>query len=434
MTGERGTKDAVKASTTGGDGGESPDPARELCLSILREAPDGFVVLDREGRCRYMNPAFTRITGYSMEDLPDVSTWFECAYPNPAYRQKVHEIRQELFSGGCDSMVVTIVRKDGRVRDIEVRRTPINDDFELLTVRDVTEQTLIEESLQQTKSELTTVIDSFPDLFLRLNADGTILDIKAGRLVERPMITRAQLGRRLQDLLPPGVSEAFLGALQEAFRTNACTAPIEFECRARGETRYYEIRVVTLYDTHLMAITRDITERKRAEEELHSCRAHLEEVVAERTAELRQANEQLEHLLYCIEVTERRAAERWLERSVEKGTIGADEPETVRITTDEMGTIIIADLTAEDLTGFSRDELVGKAIWSLFSGGDPGETLSHEVLEGGRSADCSEGVVLVRKDGSKEAVRITAEPIKSAEGFVIGMICTLRKAGADFRA
>lgn len=427
MRGERGEKGTVEASTARSDGGESPEPGRELCLSILRKAPDGFVLLDGKGRYRYMNPAFTRITGYTLEDLPDISTWFECACPNPTYRQKVHELRQELFSGNCDSMVVTIVRKDGRVREIEARRTPIDDDCILLSVMDVTEQTLIEESLQQTASELSAVIDSFPDLFLRLNADGTILDTRAGRLVERPMITRAHLGQRVQDLLPPGGSEAFLGALREAVRTNARTAPIEFECRAEGETRCYEARVVPLHGTHLMAIIRDITERKRAEEELQRYREHLEEVVAERTAELRRANEQLEHLVYCIEVTERKAAERWLDRSAEKGTVAVDEPESVRITTNETGTIIIADLTAERLSGFSRDELVGKTVWSLFSGGGVRETLSREVLEGGRSAECSEGVALVRKDGSKEAVHITAEPIKSGAGAVIGMICTLRK-------
>ncbi|HRR88242.1 MAG TPA: PAS domain S-box protein, partial [Methanoculleus sp.] len=116
MREERGENDTVEAPSTRSDGDESPEPGRELCLSILRKAPDGFVLLDRKGRYRYMNPAFTRITGYTLEDLPDISTWFECAYPNPTYRQKVHELRQEFFSGRCNSMVVTIVRKDGRVR------------------------------------------------------------------------------------------------------------------------------------------------------------------------------------------------------------------------------------------------------------------------------------------------------------------------------
>ena len=43
-----------------------------------------------------------------------------------------------------------------------------------------------------------------------------------------------------------------------------------------------------------MGISRDITERKRIEQELHKYRVRLEELVSERTAELQQANEELE--------------------------------------------------------------------------------------------------------------------------------------------
>ena len=82
--------------------------------------------------------------------------------------------------------------------------------------------------------------------------------------------------------------------------------------------------------------------------------------------ETRRANEHLKHFV-LHRVTERKVAERWLDRSAE-GTIAVEEPETVRITTDETGTIIIADLTVERLSGFSRDELVENGL-VLFSGG-----------------------------------------------------------------
>ncbi|NIM06687.1 MAG: histidine kinase, partial [Armatimonadetes bacterium] len=52
----------------------------------------------------------------------------------------------------------------------------------------------------------------------------------------------------------------------------------------------------------------DITERKRAEQELTEYRDHLQELVEERTAELRRANERLQK-----EIAEREQAEEELE-------------------------------------------------------------------------------------------------------------------------
>ena len=54
----------------------------------------------------------------------------------------------------------------------------------------------------------------------------------------------------------------------------------------------------------VFAAARDITERRRAEEELRKHREHLEELVEERTVELKKANEQLQQ-----EIVERKRAE-----------------------------------------------------------------------------------------------------------------------------
>jgi diguanylate cyclase (GGDEF)-like protein/PAS domain S-box-containing protein len=53
-----------------------------------------------------------------------------------------------------------------------------------------------------------------------------------------------------------------------------------------------------------MGISRDITERKRVEQELHEYRGHLEELVAKRTADLQRANRLLEQDIAARKVTE----------------------------------------------------------------------------------------------------------------------------------
>jgi PAS domain S-box-containing protein len=415
-------------SGTGGvrGSGEPRRPGEEYYLSILREVPDGLVLLNSEGACRYLNEALTRITGYTREDVPTLAAWFERAHPNPAYRQKVQALIQELLRGDRNALVASVVCSDGKVRDLELRRAPVDGGYSLLAVRDVTEHALAEEHLRQVTSELTAVIEAFPDLFLRLNTDGTILDSRAGRRSEVPLVSRALLGRRLQDLLPPEAGKALGGALQEAVRTNAPATPFEFTCTDAVGVRHYEARVVPLYDTHLMAVIRDITEKKEAEQELHRHREHLEELVAERTRDLERANRQFERLLYYIEMTERKAVEEWLDSSIEQGSLEQAGPDEAKITTDHTGAIVVVNVAAERLTGYPAEALAGLSVWSLLSGGDAAEFL--QVLAQGRPAECAGETVLIKSGGSRLAVRVAAEPIVDDEGAVTGMICTFRQA------
>lgn len=428
MTGNNTTQ-GTGAGASGTDGArESPRLLPDLYLSILREAPDGVVLVDSEGECRYLNPAFTRITGYTREDVPGLQAWFERAHPNPAYRQSVEAMGQKLLRGEQSALVASAVCKDGRVRDLELRRAPVEGGLAMLVVRDVTKQALIEECLRQTASELTAVIEAFPDQFLRLNADGTVLEFRVGKLAEVPIVPLALLGRRVQDLFPAEIGGALGEALQQAVRTGAPAAPLEFSHAIAGAIRYYETRVVPLREMQAIAVIREITERKEAEQELHRHREHLEDLVRERTAQLEHTNQRLERLLYAIEMTERKAVEEWLDSSIEQGTLEVTGPEEGRITTDHTGTVIIVDRVAERLTGYAEEELAGKPIWSLFSSAAIRETLTSEVLGEGRPVERREETMHTRDDGSRQPVSIVADPIVDAAGVVIGMLCTFRKA------
>ena len=419
-----------------GRGGPDADGAREACqtlhpgesvgLSIFRELPDGLVLIDGEGRCRYLNPAFTRITGYFPGDFPTLEAWFERAHPNPAYRRNVQDTMQRLLRGDQSILVASVVCRSGKVRDIEFRHAPLPAGCALLVIRDVTERVLVEEHLRQATSELTAVIEAFPDLFLRLNADGTILDSRAGRLAEVPLVSRALLGRRLQELLPAEVGVILGKAMQEAARTNVPAAPMEFSCAGAGKVRHYETRIMPLRELHLLAVIREITDRKEAEEELHRHREHLEDLIAERTVELERANQRLEHLLYCIEVTERRAATDWLDSSIGQGAPGTAEPDAGRITTDADGIIVIVDGTAERLTGYAGSKLAGRTVWDVLVG-DAREALTVGVLGEARSVECAQGAAIVRTDGSQFPVHLLGDAIVDAGGAVIGMVCTFWK-------
>ena len=92
--------------------------------------------------------------------------------------------------------------------------------------------------------------------------------------------------------------------------------PATFEIFEPHLQKHIEIRAIPRLDENgnmmgLIHIVRDISRRKQAEEELKKHRHHLEDLVEERTAELREINERLTQ-----EIEERKQAEEERERLI----------------------------------------------------------------------------------------------------------------------
>jgi PAS domain S-box-containing protein len=109
--------------------------------------------------------------------------------------------------------------------------------------------------------------------------------------------------------------------LAEVAHSHATAAPLSTEYRLFAKDgrvlwlrdEAWLVRDLNGQPIFLQGVMLDITERRRAEEELHHYHDHLEKLVQARTKELQKANQQLNE-----EIKERRQAEAALERSAEK--------------------------------------------------------------------------------------------------------------------
>jgi PAS domain S-box-containing protein len=104
----------------------------------------------------------------------------------------------------------------------------------------------------------------------------------------------------------------------------------------------------------ILAVIRDVTERKRAEAELDNYRHHLEELVGERTMELSQTNSELQH-----EITERRRTEDALRQS--RGDLQAifDSLQDFLFVLDDRGCIVAVNPPVNERLGYGSGELLG---------------------------------------------------------------------------
>ncbi|MCC7278040.1 MAG: PAS domain-containing protein, partial [Chromatiaceae bacterium] len=156
-------------------------------------------------------------------------------------------------------------------------------------------------------------------------------------------------------------AEAFMDNLARVGREGHLIG-YEYPLSLAGQDRYYEARLSPWPESgQLILVVRDITERKRIEDEVLRLNAELEERVATRTAELAAINKELETFTYSvshdlkaplrgIDGYSRLLLEDHLEQLDEEGRLFL---RNVRHGVDQMSQLI------EDLLAYSRMERRG---------------------------------------------------------------------------
>jgi PAS domain S-box-containing protein len=143
----------------------------------------------------------------------------------------------------------------------------------------VTDLKRTQDELQQKNEELQAIFEALPDLFFRMAADGTILDYKANNLAELYAPPQHFLGKQIQALLPPTIRQQINTALEQALQTQSLVC-IEYLLPMPDSNDYFEARIVPLQTQELVAVVRNISDRKKAQNTLE-IRAQQQSIVAQ---------------------------------------------------------------------------------------------------------------------------------------------------------
>ena len=112
-----------------------------------------------------------------------------------------------------------------------------------------------DESLQ-----LDAIFRAFPDLLFSLDADGKVLDFRAGKISALDLPPEQFLGHKIQEILPAEVGSKITRALHETFKTGKVVS-IEYPLKVLEGDRWFEARLVPMDASRAIAIVRNVTER-----------------------------------------------------------------------------------------------------------------------------------------------------------------------------
>jgi len=113
---------------------------------VVESSPLAIGFASQEGRIEYINPRFSETFGYTIEDIPTLKDWFQCVFPDPAYRQRIVECLKEALdkTASAHGIEVEMTCKDRSVRHIEFFRTRMGSKT-LAVFNDLTERRQMEE-------------------------------------------------------------------------------------------------------------------------------------------------------------------------------------------------------------------------------------------------------------------------------------------------
>jgi PAS domain S-box-containing protein len=166
--------------------------------------------------------------------------------------------------------------RDELERRVEERTAELAE-TNLALEEEIGERERAEQELRQKTAEMEAVLRALPDLYLRLSAEGVILDYQAGQTSHGPATTTSWVGEHLLELLPPDVGPRFGAAFDEAL---VATEPICVEYALGGpEPREFEARLLPMAGPQIICVVRDITDRKQAELALQRSEEHFRALI-----------------------------------------------------------------------------------------------------------------------------------------------------------
>jgi PAS domain S-box-containing protein len=221
-----------------------------------------------------------------------------------------------------------------------------------------------EPALRESESRLKGILSSMTDLVFAFDRDGRFTFFHSPRFTDLYTPPEDFIGKKHAEVMPDHIHALF----EEAFRKNMNgeIAEFEYHLEIENQVRWFVAKLSPLLLNHeftgSVAVVREITDRKKTEEELRSYRDHLEEVVEKRTTDLKAAQKRLQ-----AEIAEHKKES--LEKTKLLRTI-----ETARdaiCICDENGKIIYSNHSMNELFGYDSGELIGKYPSILNAGPEP---------------------------------------------------------------
>lgn len=243
---------------------------------ILNSAWEGIVGLDPEGKFTFVNRSAASMLGYEVEELVSSKShdiWHHSKPDGSPYQEDSCPIYLSLKHGTVHHATDEVFwRKDGSSFDVELAVNPIVEGGSItgtvVTFWDTTSRNQAERAIQEGKETLEAVFNAITESLFVLDRDGRIISLNKTAAQRLDGTVNELIGARNYDILPPDLAQKRKSKHQERVSLGEVA---RYDDSKGG--RVFDNHVYPVFDSggdidRLVVFSRDITERRRAEEAL----------------------------------------------------------------------------------------------------------------------------------------------------------------------
>ncbi len=236
--------------------------------AVFEAIPDPMIVYDNQGAATYLNPAFTRLFGWTWEEVIGRRINF---VPQEYLEETMAGIR--LLYENEDAYVPLESKrrtKNGRIIDVIINAAIIrNTDREpigmVVNLKDITEKKKSEQALIASEKRYRNLIDNITDIIYTHDTEGRILTINKMATITLGYDHEEIVGRHLADFMRSEhrrfFSEKYLPEILTTGRSEGITVYVDKD----GADHYLEYRNVLVREEgkppHISGSGREVTER-----------------------------------------------------------------------------------------------------------------------------------------------------------------------------
>jgi len=317
--------------------------SEEKYRALVNQASDGIFIVNPSLQLEQVNKMACTMLGYSEEELLKLSLpdFVILQEKDPPIRIK--ELKEDVSI----LQERTLMRSDGTSFPVEVNATKLKNGNTLSIVRDITKRKNTEKALAESESRLRTILENEPECVKILNRRGELVDMNpAGLAMIQADGLHAVNGIDILNFVDVPYKKAFRELTQNVFKGIA--GKLEFEIIGlKGRRLWMETHAVPFRDADgkivsLLAVTRDITDRKSAEAKIAQYTSQLKELTQhlqhvreeERAALSRELHDELGQQLTAIKMDL-----SWLNKKINTEELRSKLQETIVLTLDAVSTV-----------------------------------------------------------------------------------------------